>query len=167
MIENELTFLVKELPKNIEKYPKKIIKQGYFSDFPSPLRIRSEDAEIFTLTKKEKIKEGDCSRHNETTIKIKEEEFEILWPLCKKSLEKERFYYPVGDLTAEVDIFSGDLQGFNMVEVEFPDEKTRESFTPPDWFGTDITQKKWAANSVLSEMTYQEVLLLIKKEGLY
>lgn len=34
MMENELTFLVKELPKNIEKYPKKIIEQGYFSDSP-------------------------------------------------------------------------------------------------------------------------------------
>lgn len=53
-----------------------------------------------------------------------------------------------------------------MVEVEFPNEKTRENFTSPDWLGTDITQKKWAANSVLFEMNYQEVLLLIRKEGL-
>lgn len=79
---------------------------------------------------------------------------------------KEHFYYSVGNLTVGIDIFSGDLQGFNMVEVEFPNEKTRENFTSPDWLGTDITQKKWAANSVLFEMNYQEVLLLIRKEGL-
>ena len=160
MLENELTFLVKKLPEDLEKYPKKEIKQGYYSDMPSPLRIRDEDGK-FTLVKKLKIKEEDCSRFDETELIIKKEEFERLWPLCKKSLSKTRYYYPIGNLTAEIDVFHGRLEGLNMVEVEFSTEEDRERFVPPDWFGSDITQENWAANSILSEMSHEEVVNLI------
>ena len=162
MLENELTFLVKELPKDLEKYPKKEIRQGYYSDMPSPLRIRDEDGK-FTLVKKLKIKEDDCSRYNETELQIKQEEFERLWPLCKKSLNKTRYCYPTGNLTAEIDIFHGRLEGLKMVEVEFPTEKDREEFIVPDWFGLDITQESWSANSILSEMSYEEVIALVNE----
>lgn len=162
MLESEFTFLIKEIPKDLGKYPKKEIKQGYYSDLPSPLRIRNESGH-FTLVKKVPLSGKDHSRYDETTLPIKEEEFDRLWPVCKKSLEKTRYYYPIGDLKAEVDIYHGKLEGFSTVEVEFPDEKTREAFVAPEWFGTDITQANWSANSVLSELTYEEVVELIKQ----
>lgn len=161
MIENELTFLIKDLPPDIEKHPHKKIKQGYFSDIPSPLRIRAEDDKVFTLTKKIKINDTDSSRFDETTIEIKKEEFAILWPICKKKISKTRYFYPLDDLVAEVDVFSEKLKGFVMVEVEFPNEKRRKIFIPPEWFGRDITQEKWAANSFLADITYEELLSLI------
>jgi len=157
MLESEFSFLVKDLPNDLEKYPKREIKQGYFSDLPSPLRIRSEDGKYF-LTKKIPIKKGDNSRREEIEIQIKREEFEILFPICKKFLEKTRYYYPIGNnLTAEVDIFHGGLEGLIMVEVEFPSEKERKKFVSPDWFGKDVTQERWALNSVLCELTYEQV----------
>ena len=162
MLENELTFLVKELPRDLEKYLKKEIRQGYYSDMPSPLRICDEDGRL-TLVKKLKIKEDDCSRYKETELQIKQEEFQRLWPLCKKSLSKTRYRYPIGNLTAEIDIFHGRLEGLKIVEVEFPTEKDREEFIVPDWFGLDITQESWSANSILSEMSYEEVVALIDK----
>ncbi len=158
MIENELTFLIKELPEDLEDYPKKKIEQGYFSDIPSPLRIRNENNEIFTLTKKSKINENDASRFNEITVSIKKEEYDILWPVCKKKLSKTRYFYPLNNLTAEIDVFHDKLKGFMMVEVEFPNEESRIKFTPPKWFGKDITQEKWAANSFLTDLTYKELL---------
>jgi len=162
MLENELTFLVKKLPKDLEKYPKKEIKQGYYSDLPSPLRIRDEDGK-FTLTKKVPIVKGDASRYQETELSIKKEEFEQLWPVCKKFLTKTRYYYPIGNLKAEIDIYHGKLEGLATVEVEFPNEKSRKKFIPPEWFGADITQEEWSVNSVLAELTYRKVINLIKK----
>jgi len=162
MLENELTFLVKKLPKDLEKYPKKEIRQGYYSDMPSPLRIRDEDGK-FSLTKKIPLKEGDHSRYQETELFIKKEEFDRLWPGCKKNMTKTRYYYPLGSLKAEIDIYHGRLEGLATVEVEFSDEETRTNFSPPEWFGTDITQEEWSANSVLSDLSYQEIIELIKK----
>ncbi len=165
MVENELTFLIKKIPENLEKQRRSEIKQGYFSDFPSPLRIRSENDQVFTLTKKVKINDNDCSRYNETNLPIKKEEFFLLWKVCPKKLAKKRYFYPLGDLTAEVDVFQGKLEGFAMVEVEFPNEESRSRFTPPDWFGEDITQGRWAANSVLSTLSFDEINTLIEKKN--
>jgi len=162
MLENEFTFLIKKLPEDLEKHPKKEIRQGYYSDLPSPLRIRNESGK-FTLTKKIPIKDGDASRYEETELFIKKEEFELIWPVCKKSLDKTRYYYPIDNLTAEIDIYHGKLEGLVTVEVEFPNEAIRESFIPPEWFGFDITQEKWSANSVLADLTYEEVVKLIEK----
>ncbi len=163
MIENELTFLIKKLPEDLEKQRRSEIKQGYFSDFPSPLRIRSENDQVFTLTKKVKIDDNDSSRYNETNLPIKKEEFLLLWEVCPKKMSKTRYFYPLGDLTAEVDVFHGKLDGFAMVEVEFPTEESRSKFTPSEWFGEDITQERWAANSVLSTLSLDELNTLIKK----
>lgn len=162
MIENELSFLVKKLPSDLENYPKKEIRQGYYSDMPSPLRIRDESS-YFTLTKKIPIDENDRSRYQETEMPIKEEEFKRLWPHCTKSLTKTRYYYPLGKLTAEIDVYHGRLEGLVTVEVEFPDEASREEFTSPEWFGLDISQEDWSANSILSEMDYNQVMEKVKE----
>lgn len=163
MLENELSFLVKKLPKDLNQHPKKEIKQGYFSDMPSPLRIR-ESEEKYELTKKVPLKEGDASRYDEVNVPIKKEEFKRLWSVCKKSLSKTRYYYPVKNLKAEIDIYHGKLEGLVTAEVEFPDEESRKKFIPPKWFGDDITQEEWSANSELSELTYEQVKDLIRSK---
>ncbi|OGD57347.1 hypothetical protein A2V71_00830 [Candidatus Berkelbacteria bacterium RBG_13_40_8] len=157
MLESEFTYLTKKLPEDLEKCPKKEIKQGYFSDMPSPLRIRESEGK-FELTKKIPLKEGDASRYEETNLLIKKEEFERLWSACKKSFIKTRYYYPLeNDLKAEIDVYHGKLEGFATIEVEFPSEEIRASFKVPDWFGKDVTQEHWVANSNLSEKTCEEV----------
>jgi CYTH domain-containing protein len=162
MLENEYTFLVKKLPDDLSKCPKKEIKQGYFSDMPSPLRVRQSD-DKYTLTKKVPLVEGDHSRYNETEIPIKKEEFDRLWPVTKKSLTKIRYYYPLeNNLKAEIDVYHGKLEGYMNVEVEFPSEEVRSTFKIPDWFGADITQADWSANSILCDMTYDEIKKIIK-----
>ena len=44
-----------------------------------------------------------------------------------------------GNLTIELDVFEGDLAPLILAEVEFSDEQSALSFTPPDWFGEDVT----------------------------
>ena len=57
------------------------------------------------------------------------------------------------DLKIELDIFSEDLQGLLLAEVEFPDEKSALSFVPPAWFGKDVTFSSEYHNSNLSQRT--------------
>lgn len=161
MLENELTFLVKKLPQDYLQYPSSEIKQGFISGLPSPLRIR-KSGEKYTMTKKTPVNLGDASRYNETEIELSEDEFDKFWPICTSTLSKTRIVYPLeSGLTAEIDLFHGLLEGFSYVEVEFPDEKHREDFVLPDWFGADISQEDWVANSELSKLSFDQVKEII------
>lgn len=164
MIENERTFLVKRLPEDLKSKRREKIRQGYLSEGLYPLRIRQKGNK-YELTKKEPKTPGDFSRHEETTIYPKKEEFEKLWPLTVKSLEKTRYFYPLvktsepskGGLTAEIDVFEKKLKGLVFVEVEFPSKKAMESFIPPDWFGRDVTQEEWSVNAYLAGKSFEEI----------
>ena len=64
---------------------------------------------------------------------------------------KTRYEIPLGEkLTIELDIFHGDLEPLVLAEVEFPDEETANAFTPPEWFGKDVTFFSQYHNSTLS-----------------
>lgn len=157
MIEIEKTFLVKQIPKNLSQYKSQKIKQGYISSTPSPLRIRQKGNK-FELTKKIPLKEGDFSSFNEINIPLTKNEFNKLWPLVKKSLEKTRYIIPIKDnLIAELDIFEKELYGLVFVEVEFISQQQMNSFKALDWFGKDITQEDFAANVFLAAKTFSEI----------
>lgn len=157
MIENEFTFLVKKLPPNLEKYPHEKIKQGYISVGAESLRVRQK-GKRYELTKKTQVKPGDFSRYNETTIYLSQDEFEKLWSLNIRYLEKTRYYYDLGNsLKAEIDVYEGRFKGYQTVEVEFPDEDSRKNFEVPDWFGHDITQLDWSSNSFLAASSFEEI----------
>jgi CYTH domain-containing protein len=157
VIEIEKTFLVKTLPQNLSSFPSKAFLQGYISPSPSPLRIRRYGSK-FEITKKLPIKKGDYSSAEEINIPLTEFEFNKLWPLANKSLEKNRYYFPLGNnLVAEINLYQGKLLGLIMVEVEFTSEEEMNNFVPPDWFGRDITQEEFAANSFLAGKSFADI----------
>lgn len=157
MLEIEKTYLVKQLPKNLSQYKSVKIQQGYLSPGPSPLRIRQK-GDKFELTKKIPLASGDVSSVEEINIYLTEYEFKKLWPLVERSLTKTRHLIPLGgELTAELDVYSGSLDGLIVVEVEFPSSKSMNSFTPPDWFGRDITQEDFFANSYLAGKSFADI----------
>jgi len=156
MLENELSFLVRRLP-DLEGAVKKEIEQHYLSAGPSPLRLRRIGGG-FELTKKIDLDAGDMTRKEEITVPLTAEEFRLLRPLAVRGLAKTRHYLPLpGGLKAEIDAFHGPLEGLLMVEVEFPDEASRAAFAPPDWFGRDVSQENWSANSWLAGRTMADV----------
>jgi len=156
MLENELSFLVRELP-DLSKAARKDVEQHYLSSGPAPLRLRRSNGG-FELTKKLDVDPADLSRKEEITIPLDEEEFRKLRPLSVRGLAKTRYYLPLpGGLTAELDVFRGRLEGLVMVEVEFPNEASRRSFVPPPWFGRDVSQEAWSANSWLAGRSLDEV----------
>ena len=68
-------------------------------------------------------------------------------------IEKTRYLIPLdGDLTAELDVFEGDLAPLTLVEVEFDSVDAANEFAAPDWFGEDVTESGKYHNSYLSRL---------------
>ena len=145
-MEIERKFLTKHIPFDITVYPYQQISQAYISFSPT-IRIRQSD-EAYILTVKGK---GHLAR----------EEFEL--PLTKEDYDrlslktegtpviKKRYLVPIdGGLTAEVDIYEGELTGLMTTEVEFPSLEAAERFVAPDWFGKDVSEEKAYKNTSLS-----------------
>lgn len=63
-------------------------------------------------------------------------------------IEKTRYRVPAGDLTWEIDVFSGAHDGLVIAEIELPDESTE--FARPDWLGDEVTHDKRYYNASLA-----------------
>ena len=67
-------------------------------------------------------------------------------------IKKTRYLIPLTDrLTIELDVFSNELEGLLLAEVEFETEEEANSFIPPAWFGEDVTFSDKYHNSTLSK----------------
>lgn len=161
MIENERAWLVKEVPESAPDSSKEIA-QHYISEGKDPLRLRraawADGNGYLELTKKITIDDRDLSRKEEINIPLTDNEYAALLTLSKRGLEKTRRAYKLTDgLTAELDEFHGPLEGFTKVEVEFPNDAVRQAFSPPAWFGREITEEAWSKNSNLAGKTFSEI----------
>lgn len=147
-MEIERKFLLKSLPDNLEEYPFHQIEQGYLNTQPV-IRIRRQDEEYY-LTYKSK---GLMVREEYNLPLTKEAYSHLLPKIDGKLIKKTRYLIPIEDskLTIELDIFEGDLAPLVFAEVEFPTEEEANAFTPPEWFGEDVTYSPAYHNSVLSQ----------------
>ncbi len=93
---------------------------------------------------------GDGLGRTEVEVALDLDEAEDLWKHTgERRLEKTRHRVPVGDFTAEVDIFAGSLAGLCVVEVEFPAVEAATAFTAPSWFGREVTgHAEWSNASL-------------------
>ncbi len=146
-MEIERKFLIRELPGDLNNYEKKKIAQGYLNTDPV-VRIRRSNDEYY-LTYKGK---GMMVRE-EYNLPLNEEAFaHMVKKIDGILIQKTRYLIPLEDnLTAELDIFEGALAPLRLVEVEFNSVEAAESFTPPDWFGEDVTSSGKYHNSNLSK----------------
>ena len=148
-MEIERKYLVRELPEALESYPSHCIEQGYLCTSPV-VRIPRQDEEYW-LTYKSK---GLMVRE-EYNLPLTREAYEHLRPKTDGILiVKTRYLIPLTDsLTAELDVFHDDYEGLLLVEVEFSTEDDANAFTPPEWFGEDVTFSAAYHNSTLSRGT--------------
>lgn len=144
-MEIERKFLVKELP-NLNSYPHKKVVQGYISTDPV-IRIRQMNDTYCVCVKSQ----GHMIRE-EFEMSITKEQCDALWAKVENApIEKTRYFIPIeNDLTAELDLYKGPLHGLLTVEVEFPSPSDASNFTPPSWFGEDITHDNRYKNNHLS-----------------
>jgi CYTH domain-containing protein len=135
--EIERKFLVGDPPAEALECPSVAIDQGYLvSDGENEIRLRRKGPVHFLTVKK-----GHGAVREETEVEITAEQFESLWPQTEGwRVEKQRHMIPLADgLVAEMDVYSGQLQSLVTVEVEFESEDAARAFTPPAWFGKELT----------------------------
>ncbi len=141
-MEIERKFLIKTLPHNLNTYPQKQISQGYISDTEPTIRIRQQD-DKYILTIKSVSNVAKDKQHlinNELEFDIsKEKYYELSTKVENTFIEKTRYYIPLDDHIAELDIYKNSLSPLITVEVEFNTEEKALSFQPPSWFGDDVT----------------------------
>ena len=145
-MEIERKYLIADLPFAPEDYPCRQIEQAYLCTEPV-VRIRRDDQDYY-LTYKSK---GLMIRE-EYNLPLTEEAYLHLKSKADgRIISKLRYMIPLNEkLTAELDIFQGDLQPLRLVEVEFDSPENAEAFIPPSWFGEDVTHSSKYHNSTLS-----------------
>lgn len=146
-IEIERKFLVKKIPDNLDTYERIDMIQGYLNTAPV-VRVRKENDD-YVLT----YKGSGLLSHSEYNLPLNKEAFEHLLKKCDGIIiSKSRYKIPIeNNLTAELDIFKGDLDSLKLVEVEFDSVEEANNFTPPEWFGEDVTTDGRYHNSYISK----------------
>lgn len=136
------------LPFDLEKCPYHEMEQGYLSTSPV-VRIRRSDND-FILT----YKSSGMMVREEYNLPLTQSSYEHLkTKIDGRLISKRRYLIPLEDgLTAELDVFQDDLAPLIIVEVEFPTKETADVFTPPSWFGEDVTFSPLYHNSTLSQL---------------
>ena len=137
-MEIERKFLVPALPPGLDAAPRTRIEQGYLVVGPdgSEARVRRRDGAC-TLT----VKTGGGLSRGEAEIALSADQFDTLWPATgDRRLVKTRYVLDGGaGLTIELDVYDGALAGLIVAEVEFGSERAAGAFTPPPWFGAEVT----------------------------
>jgi CYTH domain-containing protein len=94
---------------------------------------------------------GDGLSRTEIEIALSRAQFDQLWPYTDgRRVDKTRYAVAVGPHMAELDIFSGDLKGLRLVEVEFTSVASSQRFVAPVWFGREVTADQRYKNKALA-----------------
>ena len=157
MIELERTFLVKFLPPQVKEARSKEMVDIYYPNSSAHPTIRlRKNGERYELTKKEPI-EGDTTRMLEQTIELRKNEFDEFSKLSGRKLEKIRYYFPYDGLTAELDVFQGDLKGLVLADFEFASQKEKESFQMPVFCLAEVNHEERLAGGMLGGKKFEDI----------
>lgn len=145
-MEIERKFLVRQMPDDLTIYKCRLIEQGYLNTTPV-VRVRRDNDEYY-LTYKSK---GFLARE-EYNLPLTAESYQHLLEKADGIIiTKKRYEIPYLSYTIELDIFEGKYQGLCIAEVEFTSTDEAMSFTPPEWFGEDVTSDPKFSNSNMSK----------------
>ena len=139
-MEIEKKYLVKYLPPDLDKYENVDIEQAYLCQNPT-LRVRRKGTKyIFTYKKRAGNPDDKLNVSDEIESEI---DFDSYMHLFKKAdgipIHKTRYIIPYDGYNIELDVFHGKREGFCLAEVEFMSVEDSYDFTPPDWFGEDVS----------------------------
>lgn len=145
--ELELCWLVHELPQDLKRAKRSEITQAYFDDYvdengikPKDTRVRKIDNKYEFTVKYYAGSKKETGQLIEKTREINKDEYIELIKKASRKVVKTRYYYNIEDgLVAEIDIYRNQHDGINIVEVEFPSLSKLHNFTPPQWFGKEVT----------------------------
>jgi adenylate cyclase len=148
-MEIERKWVLDAPPDGLDEHEAQRFEQGYLAIDPAgaEVRIRRKDGTTTVMT----VKTGMGLVRGEEEWEIEPSHFEALWPLTgDRRVVKTRYFIPLGELTVELDVYEGDLDGLVTAEVEFPSEAAALAFEAPPWLGRDVTEDKRYGNRVLA-----------------
>ena len=146
-MEIERKYLLRKLPDNLDTYRHRHLEQGYLCTAPV-VRIRKDD-DRYELT----YKSGGMMVRQEYNLLLTKDSYEHLKnKIDGRLISKKRYMIPYEKYMIELDVFENDLAPLVLAEVEFETEEEANTFTPPEWFGKDVTFSKAYHNSVLSQI---------------
>lgn len=93
------------------------------------------------IMKKELVSPDDLSSQQESVIHLTADEFTVLSQVPGKRIHKHRYYMTHRGLTVEIDVFQESLLGLVLVDIEFPDEASKNDFEMPDFCLCEVTQE--------------------------
>ena len=143
-MEIERKYLIPEIPNNLHITKTRELEQGYLCTSPV-VRIR-KDNDQYELT----YKSSGLMIRQEYNLPLTKEAYEHLRKKADGRLIVKTRYDDRHKI--ELDIFHGDLAPLILAEVEFADEDEANQFTPPEWFGEDVTFSSRYHNSNLSRL---------------
>jgi adenylate cyclase len=123
------------------------LQQAYLASTDGcAIRVRiKDDAEAFLTIKSAK----PGSSRDEFEYPVPVDDARAMLKLgTGEVIEKTRYRVPAGDLTWEIDVFSGAQDGLIIAEIELPDEGAR--FERADWLGDEVTHDKRYYNASLA-----------------
>lgn len=131
-------------------------------DLLTKLRLR-QNGDKYDLTKKVVVDPADLSVQHEFTIPLSATEFERLKAVDGRAVIKDRYTFPLAGMIAEVDVFRGYLEGFAIIEFEFPSIADRDSFVPPACCGADVTLEDFIEGAYLAGLSYEDIATDLKR----
>lgn len=146
-MEIERKYLIEQIPFSLDQFHCRIIEQGYLSTAPV-VRVR-RDNEKYYLT----YKSAGLMAREEYNLPLTKDSYEHLLKKADGTIiTKDRYEIPLTEkLTIELDLFHGVYEGLTLAEVEFETKEEANTFTPPAWFGKDVTFDSKYHNSNMSK----------------
>lgn len=152
-VEIERKWLIKNVPEDIGKYECLNIEQAYLSASPT-VRVRKENGDYYLTYKNisKNVKDPTMGR-TEYNLPLDKESYEHLREKRDGILiSKKRYLIPLKKgLKIELDVFDPPYEGLVVAEVEFESEEDAVRFTPPEWFGEDVTKDPKYKNAVMAK----------------
>jgi len=158
-LELELTYLAREIPKEIANQTGHQLTDVYIPDTTGThphLRLRQK-GDRYEITKKVPVSEGDASVQRETTIPLSKEEFQAMAPSSTKKVSKIRYEVVIDGYAAEVDVFQNDLHGLVIIDFEFSSQEQKSQFVAPRVCLAEVTQEDFVAGGLLADKTYSDI----------
>lgn len=165
-IELERTFLIKHMPEGLKECSYEEMLDIYIPKSSGHPHIRIRRAgNRYEITKKEPVAGSDSSKQLEQTIQLTKEEYDEFASLEGKRVQKIRYAYPYRGMRAEIDVFSGGLEGLVLVDFEFVNESGMQSFEIPEFCLADVTQEEFLAGGTLCGKSYSDIENRLKTFG--
>ncbi|MDE6220015.1 MAG: CYTH domain-containing protein [Lachnospiraceae bacterium] len=158
-LEIEKKYTIKNLPKNLDHFPCKVIEQAYLNTSPVVRVRKSNDSYYLTY------KGSGLMAREEYNLPLDETSYQHLLKKADGNvISKKRYVIPVENpqfddsykpittptLSIELDVFAPPFAPLVMAEVEFPSVEMANAFIPPAWFDEDVTNNPAYHNSVMS-----------------